>query len=127
MKKESAPKENGELSLVLLQNETTIDLENSSSSMKSSILYSSAKFEEEILNPSMQPIIKVMNLKKKFPNSQKPALENINLAIFEKEIFCLLGHNGAGKTTFMNILSGFISQSKGSLLCKYFCEEFIFI
>jgi len=61
-------------------------------------------------------MIQVIDLKKEFPNAPKPALENISLTIFEKEIFCLLGHNGAGKTTLMNILSGLTSQTKGSLL-----------
>jgi len=55
LKKEAVPRENGELSLVLLQNETdaTSDLENPSASLKST-LFSSAKFEEEIVNPSTQ-------------------------------------------------------------------------
>lgn len=31
----------------------------------------------------------------------------------EGEIFCLLGHNGAGKTTIINMLTGLFAPSSG--------------
>jgi len=43
------------------------------------------------------------------------ALNEITLSIHEGEIFCILGHNGAGKTTMINMLVGLDSQTKGSL------------
>ena len=43
------------------------------------------------------------------------ALENVNLTVREGEIMCLLGDNGAGKSTFMKVLSGLYKPSKGAL------------
>ena len=43
------------------------------------------------------------------------ALNKLNLEVKEKEIFGLLGPNGAGKTTFINILSGTVIKTKGSV------------
>ena len=43
------------------------------------------------------------------------ALNKLNLEVKEGEIFGLLGPNGAGKTTFINILSGTVIKTKGSV------------
>ena len=43
------------------------------------------------------------------------ALNELNLEVKRGEIFGLLGPNGAGKTTFINILSGTVIKSKGSV------------
>lgn len=39
------------------------------------------------------------------------AVNNVSLSLYEKNIFCLLGHNGAGKTTMISLLTGLISKS----------------
>ena len=44
------------------------------------------------------------------------ALENINFTIQEGEIVGLLGTIGAGKSTTMNIMTGFIEQTEGEVL-----------
>jgi len=43
------------------------------------------------------------------------ALNELNLKVKEGEIFGLLGPNGAGKTTFINVLSGTVIKTKGSV------------
>ena len=43
------------------------------------------------------------------------ALNNLNLEVKEGEIFGLLGANGAGKTTFLNILAGTVIKSSGKV------------
>ncbi|HEV8283076.1 MAG TPA: ABC transporter ATP-binding protein [Chitinophagaceae bacterium] len=43
------------------------------------------------------------------------ALDNLNLSIAKHEIFCLLGQNGAGKTTAINLFLGFIEATSGSV------------
>lgn len=43
------------------------------------------------------------------------AIDNLTLSIHEKKIYCLLGRNGAGKTTFMNLISGNISATSGEV------------
>ena len=43
------------------------------------------------------------------------AVNQINLTIDEGEFFSLLGPSGSGKTTFLRIVSGVLSPSKGRL------------
>ena len=42
------------------------------------------------------------------------ALKGINLKLFADQIFVLLGHNGAGKSSAISILTGLFRASKGS-------------
>ncbi|MDR1067711.1 MAG: ABC transporter ATP-binding protein [Clostridiales Family XIII bacterium] len=41
------------------------------------------------------------------------AIDSIDLSIPESGIYCLLGRNGAGKTTFMKLLAGHIAATDG--------------
>lgn len=43
------------------------------------------------------------------------AVDNVSFKIQKGEIVGLLGHNGAGKTTIMKMLSGFIESNQGSI------------
>jgi len=42
------------------------------------------------------------------------ALDKLELSVKKGDIYCLLGANGAGKTTAINLLLGFIAPSSGS-------------
>jgi hypothetical protein len=44
------------------------------------------------------------------------AVNGLDLEVDENSIFCLLGHNGAGKTTAMTLLSGLLSPDSGSAM-----------
>jgi len=44
------------------------------------------------------------------------ALDHLNLTVKEGEIFCLLGANGAGKTTAINLFLNFIDPTSGEAL-----------
>ncbi len=57
-------------------------------------------------------MIKTSNLTKKYGDFT--ALENLNIEIKEGEILCLLGANGAGKSTTINLLLNFIAPTSGS-------------
>ena len=54
--------------------------------------------------------IQVRNLTKKYKN--KVALNNVSFTIEGPKIVGFLGHNGAGKTTFLNMLSGIMPIHK---------------
>ncbi|MBM4763827.1 ABC transporter ATP-binding protein [Bacillus sp. B15-48] len=58
--------------------------------------------------------IEVKNLSKRYKDHE--ALRNISFTLDEPKIYGLLGRNGAGKTTFMNILSGQILADEGEIL-----------
>ena len=61
-----------------------------------------------------QAIIEFKNVYKKL--SGKLILKNINLHIYEREIFGLIGVSGAGKTTFLRSLIGFYKVNSGTIL-----------
>jgi ABC-2 type transport system ATP-binding protein len=61
-----------------------------------------------------QDIISITGLSKTYASGFK-ALQNINLAIRQGEIFALLGPNGAGKTTLISIVCGIVNASAGSV------------
>ena len=42
-------------------------------------------------------------------------MDNLTLNLGEDQIYCLLGHNGAGKTTILNLLIGIHKPSKGTI------------
>ncbi|MDF2986628.1 MAG: transporter family protein [Eubacterium sp.] len=56
-------------------------------------------------------MIKFTNVTKEY--SRATALDDINLEINENKIYCLLGRNGAGKTTFLKLIAGHINATKG--------------
>lgn len=43
------------------------------------------------------------------------AVDGINLKIYSDQIFVLLGHNGAGKTSAISMLSGLFEASEGNV------------
>ena len=45
-----------------------------------------------------------------------PAVDDVSFHIDDNEIVGLLGHNGAGKTTIMRMLSGYLEPSAGTIL-----------
>lgn len=60
----------------------------------------------------------ISNLCKQFTNARGvkfTAVDNLSLTMYDGECFCLLGHNGAGKTTTMQMLTGCLPQSSGSI------------
>jgi ATP-binding cassette, subfamily A (ABC1), member 3 len=51
-------------------------------------------------------------LKKSF--GVKTAVNDLDLTMYNGQIFALLGHNGAGKTTTLSMLTGLIEPTSGS-------------
>lgn len=63
-------------------------------------------------------MIEIQNLTKRY--GQIKAVNNLNFTVEKGEILGFLGPNGAGKTTTMNIITGFLSSSEGSVkVCGY--------
>lgn len=58
-------------------------------------------------------MIQLQNVNKSFKGH--PAVQNLNLQVKEGEILGLLGANGAGKSTTINMLLGFLSPDSGTV------------
>ncbi len=63
-------------------------------------------------------MIEVKNVTKKY--GKHVALDNLNLTIETGKIYGLLGENGAGKSTTMNIITGYLAPSAGEVLVDGF-------
>jgi len=58
-------------------------------------------------------ILQVSNLSKEFFGNR--VLDNINITVYKGEVFGVIGENGAGKSTFMKILSGIYTPTEGDI------------
>lgn len=58
-------------------------------------------------------MIKIQNVTKRF--GQHVAVDNLNFTVNEGEVVGFLGPNGAGKSTTMNIITGYISATEGTV------------
>lgn len=61
-----------------------------------------------------KPFVEIRGLTKKFGNVT--AVDNIDLEIYQGELFCLLGGSGCGKSTLLRMLAGFEFPESGSIL-----------
>ena len=59
-------------------------------------------------------MIEVTGLTKKYGNHK--AVDNISFKVEEGQIYGFLGPNGAGKSTTMNIITGYLAASEGSVV-----------
>ena len=59
------------------------------------------------------PLLQVRDLSKAFRGVQ--ALDGVTLQVREGEILGLLGPNGSGKSTFINVVSGHLAPTRGSI------------
>lgn len=59
-------------------------------------------------------MIQVENLVKKY--SDRPVVNNLTFTVEKGQIYGFLGPNGAGKSTTMNIMTGYIAASSGTVI-----------
>lgn len=68
-----------------------------------------------LVSPSVEPpILEVRNIGKSYGSVL--ALQGVSASVGVGEVLCVLGDNGAGKSTFIKILSGAHEHSEGELL-----------
>ena len=80
------------------------------------LYYSSVAFKETSLKSLLANLTKIKSNKPKIQDIH--ALKNINLEIRAGERVGLLGHNGAGKTTFLKMVAGLYPISRGTRIVK---------
>ncbi|KAL1470335.1 hypothetical protein MTO96_040494, partial [Rhipicephalus appendiculatus] len=73
-------------------------------------------FEEEPRHLLL--VLEVIDLCKVY--RKKFAVDHLNMRLYYGQIFVLLGHNGAGKTTICNMLSGFSRPTYGTAIIEGF-------
>ena len=62
---------------------------------------------------SSSPLLEVAELRKNFGGVQ--AIDDLNFEIVEGELLGLIGPNGSGKTTAVNLISGFVKPTEGNI------------
>lgn len=65
------------------------------------------------------PGITLKNLRKVYPDG-KTAVVGLSLQMYQDQITVLLGHNGAGKSTVMSMLTGLLEPTSGSAIVNGF-------
>ncbi|KAF4714276.1 hypothetical protein FOZ63_018479, partial [Perkinsus olseni] len=58
-------------------------------------------------------VVRIRDLKVEFGNFR--AVDGLDLTMYRDELFVLLGHNGAGKSTTINVLSGMLRPKSGAV------------
>jgi bicarbonate transport system ATP-binding protein len=63
------------------------------------------------------PFLAINSVSKVYPTPKGDytVLKNVNLTINQGEFICLIGHSGCGKTTLLNMVSGFSQPTTGSV------------
>ncbi len=61
-------------------------------------------------------MITVTGLRKRFDRNAPAALDDVSFSVKEGEIYGLLGHNGAGKSTALGILLGMVYPDSGEVM-----------
>ncbi len=66
-------------------------------------------------------MLEIQNLSKSFHNSymgENKLFYNLNLTINEGDFVSIIGSNGTGKSTLLNILSGVVKETSGNIILK---------
>jgi putrescine transport system ATP-binding protein len=64
-------------------------------------------------DPHATPYVRIERMTKKFGDFV--AVNDVSLNIYQREIFCLLGGSGCGKTTLLRMLAGFEVPTSGTV------------
>ncbi len=70
--------------------------------------------------PKSDSFLKFENVGKVYPTPKGPypVLQNINLTVEAGEFICVIGHSVCGKSTLLNMVSGFQQPTSGSVTLR---------
>ncbi len=66
----------------------------------------------------MASIIQIKNCSFRYPDSEAPALRNIDLEIERGSFVAVLGHNGSGKSTLAKLMNAILLPTEGQVLVE---------
>ncbi len=75
--------------------------------------YANLKYDS-IFHKHKNPILKCNNINFSY-DGKKQILNNISFDIYENELLCIVGKNGAGKSTISKVLCGFLKNTTGEI------------
>src|SRR5579863_2174865 len=66
------------------------------------------------------PVLSLKEVSKSFTSKQGTvdALEDINLDVAPREVVCVLGPSGGGKSTLLNLMAGLDHPTQGEVYCN---------
>ena len=67
-------------------------------------------------NITFRKTIELKNVSFSYLSNEKKILENINFNFNKNECVCVLGKNGSGKSTFLNLIAGLIKPTEGEIV-----------
>lgn len=77
------------------------------------------EFDKEAVNKDASPrekgTVEFTNVQFTYPGCENPVLKNINVRIHDGETVAIVGENGSGKTTFVNLLCGMYTPDSGKV------------
>jgi ABC-type multidrug transport system ATPase subunit len=80
-----------------------------------------ARIIDSLKNPAPDNMdaVRIVNMHKQFPgvnpkDPPKTAVRSVSFGVKQRECFGLLGHNGAGKTTVINMMTGLFPPTSGT-------------
>lgn len=76
------------------------------------------EINDNIFFKDKQFIINLRNVSFKYPRSLNNILRNINLDLVTNKIYGIVGKTGSGKTTLIDLISGFYKPSDGKILAN---------
>ncbi|OEV09318.1 hypothetical protein AN218_23075 [Streptomyces nanshensis] len=65
--------------------------------------------------PAHPAVIATHDVTFRYPGSEQPALENINIALRQGEVLAIVGANGSGKSTLAKLLAGLYAPTQGKV------------
>ena len=65
---------------------------------------------------ALAPVVEVVQVVKRFPDGEEPAVNSLSLSLNRGEILCILGPSGCGKTTTLRLIAGFERPGQGEVL-----------
>jgi ABC-2 type transport system ATP-binding protein len=79
------------------------------------LVYSSKNLPCSRRDRGSEPVIETVDLVKVYAEGSIRAVDGLNLSIREGEIYALIGANGSGKTTSINMLTGALFPTSGTI------------
>lgn len=77
---------------------------------------SAGEYHEHVHDAAAPPFVQIMNLTKRYNKKGSPAVNDLSFTFNQNQITGLLGHNGAGKSSLLGMLTGLLTPTSGDCI-----------